>query len=259
MILVKPDKPSDNPMPSPNPSQAAQPVEIRFDCQLAHGGPVCEVKNFRNIKELYSRMAEAIEVDVNKILFVTGISVIFFRSFITWNQVNTEKCDMTKLLGGQIMFGDFLYCHVSAPTTTVINVQKVSQMFGLTITDNGNGQAFVKGKRAGSVVEHNDDILPGDAILSINGEGNFYNFIFIKLLQVMIGKRHIDVARKLRDVPIGSMVQFVLQPPVRGFNMVGGRSKAKVSGDINKGAMTVRIKSNGDAEVVEGDKPCKRS
>jgi hypothetical protein len=173
--------------------------------------------------------------------------------------VNTEKCDMTKLLGGQIMFGDFLYCHVSAPTTTVINVQKVSQMFGLTITDNGNGQAFVKGKRAGSVVEHNDDILPGDAILSINGEGNFYNFIFIKIMQVMIGKRHIDVARKLRDVPIGSMVQFVLQPPVRGFNMVGGRSKAKVSGDINKGAMTVRIKSNGDAEVVEGDKPCKRS
>ena len=81
---------------------------------------------------------------------------------------------MTKLLGGQIMFGDFLYCHVSAPTTTVINVQKVSQMFGLTITDNGNGQAFVKGKRAGSVVEHNDDILPGDAILSINGEGSKY-------------------------------------------------------------------------------------
>ncbi|CBY21056.1 unnamed protein product [Oikopleura dioica] len=218
-------------MPSPNPSQTAQPVEIRFDCQLAHGGPVCEVKNFRNIKELYFRMAEAIGVDVNKILFVT---------------VNTEKCDMTKLLGGQIMFGDFLYCHVSAPTTTVINVQKVSQMFGLTITDNGNGQAFVKGKRAGSVVEHNDDILPGDAILSINDE-------------VMIGKRHIDVARKLRDVPIGSMVQFVLQPPVRGFNMVGGRSKAKVSGDINKGGMTVRIKANGDAEVVEGDKPCKRS
>ena len=76
----------------------------------------------------------------------------------------------------------------------------------------------------------------------------------------MVGKRHIDVARKLRDVPIGSMVEFVLQPPVRGFNMVGGRSKGtKVSGDINKGAMTVRIKSNGDAEVVEGDKPCKRS
>ena len=73
-MFLNPSKPSNNPMPSPNAgaSQAAQPVEIRFDCQLAHGGPVCEVKNFRNIKELYSRMAEAIEVDVNKILFVTG-------------------------------------------------------------------------------------------------------------------------------------------------------------------------------------------
>ena len=53
----------------------------------------------------------------------------------------------------------------------VIEVEKTSQMFGLTITDNGNGQAFVKGKRANSILEHVDDILPGDAILSINGEG----------------------------------------------------------------------------------------
>ena len=55
----------------------------------------------------------------------------------------------------------------------VIEVEKTSQMFGLTITDNGNGQAFVKGKRANSILEHVDDILPGDAILSINGEGQF--------------------------------------------------------------------------------------
>ena len=78
---------------------------------------------------------------------------------------------MTKLLGGQIMFNDFLYCHVSAPSTTILNVEKTSQMFGLTITDNGNGQAFVKGKRAGSLLEHNDQIHPGDAILSINQDG----------------------------------------------------------------------------------------
>ena len=80
---------------------------------------------------------------------------------------------MTKLLGGQIMFGDFLYVHLSTPSTTMIEVEKTSQMFGLTITDNGNGQAFVKGKRANSILEHVDDILPGDAILSINGEGIF--------------------------------------------------------------------------------------
>lgn len=73
--------PSANPMPNQQ-STAAQPVEIRFDCQLAHGGPVCEVRNFRNIKELYLRMAEAIGVDVNKILFVTGI---FFQLIIIYH------------------------------------------------------------------------------------------------------------------------------------------------------------------------------
>ena len=47
---------------------------------------------------------------------------------------------MTKLLGGQIMFGDFLYVHLSTPSTVMFECEKTSQMFGLTITDNGNGQ-----------------------------------------------------------------------------------------------------------------------
>ena len=64
----------------------------------------------------------------------------------------------------------------------VIEVEKTSQMFGLTITDNGNGQAFVKGKRANSILEHVDDILPGDAILSINGEGQYsFNLTILRL------------------------------------------------------------------------------
>ena len=74
----------------------------------------------------------------------------------------------------------------------------------------------------------------------------------------MVGKRHIDVARKLRSIPIGSMVEFVLQPPVRGFNQLTSRTEGKkVTGDINKSGMTVRIKSNGDAEIVPVDKQCK--
>lgn len=77
----------------------------------------------------------------------------------------------------------------------------------------------------------------------------------------MIGKRHIDVARKLRSIPIGDMVEFVLQPPVRGFNQLSSRSDGKTggkaTGDVNKTGMTVRIKKNGDAEVVEADKQYK--
>ena len=71
----------------------------------------------------------------------------------------------------------------------------------------------------------------------------------------MIGKRHIDVARKLRSIPLGTMVEFVLQPPVRGLNQINQRSATSktVTGDPNKAGMTIRIKKNGEAEVVEAD------
>ena len=49
------------------------------------------------------------------------------------------------------------------------------------------------------------------------------------------------------------MVQFVLQPPVRGMNQINSRTGKKVTGDPNKPGMTVRIKSNGEAEVVPSD------
>ena len=45
--------------------------ELSFSCQLAHGGPTCVVRDFRNIKELYIKMAEVVGIDSNKILFVT--------------------------------------------------------------------------------------------------------------------------------------------------------------------------------------------
>ena len=77
--------------------------EFAFDCCLAHGSETKTIRNFRNIRELYTQMAQALNININNILFVT---------------VNTPKCDMTKLLGGQIMFGDFLYVHLSTPSTT---------------------------------------------------------------------------------------------------------------------------------------------
>jgi len=231
-LFSKKKKKAPEPKPAPksnaNPPEQSEKAkfEFAFECRLAHGGPTKIIRNFKNIKELYQQMAMALEININNILFVT---------------VNTPKCDMTKLLGGQIMFGDFLYVHLSTPSTVMFECEKTSQMFGLTITDNGNGQAFVKGKRPNSILEHVDEILPGDAILSINGDA-------------MIGKRHIDVAKTLRSIPLGSMVEFVLQPPVRGMNQINNRSGGKkVSGDPNKAGMTVRIKNNGDAEVVKAD------
>ena len=86
-------------------------------------------------------------------------------------------------------------------------------------------------------------------------ETQYLNFAFT----VMIGKRHIDVARKLRMIEIGSMVEFVLQPPIRGLNQLSSRADAGKgkSNEIVGGGKTMRIKNNGDAEIVDADDPCK--
>ena len=62
------------------------------------------------------------------------------------------------------------------------------------------------------------------AILSFN---SFTGSAIVIIILAMIGKRHIDVAKTLRSIPLGSMVQFVLQPPVRGMNQISSRSTAK--------------------------------
>ena len=85
----------------------------------------------------------ALEININNILFVT-VNTPKVTYFITFLFVTYYQCDMTKLLGGQIMFGDFLYVHLSTPSTVMFECEKTSQMFGLTITDNGNGQVITK-------------------------------------------------------------------------------------------------------------------
>ena len=62
---------STGPPQSEPPQPAKDKFDFKFDCQLAHGGPTCVVRDFKNIKELYVKMAEAVKVDPNKILFVT--------------------------------------------------------------------------------------------------------------------------------------------------------------------------------------------
>jgi len=41
--------------------------QLSFNCQLAHGSPTAKVTNFSNVKELYSRIAEALKVPVTNV------------------------------------------------------------------------------------------------------------------------------------------------------------------------------------------------
>lgn len=110
---------------------------------------------------------------------------------------------MERLLGGQIGLDDFIFAHVKGQRKTV-EVFKTSPALGLTITDNGAGSAFIKRIKEGSIADGVAQICVGDHIEAINNT-------------VVIGTRHYDVARMLREFPVGEPISFQLVEPMRGF------------------------------------------
>jgi len=110
---------------------------------------------------------------------------------------------MERLLGGQIGLDDFIFAHTKGQRKTV-EVLKTSPALGLTITDNGAGSAFIKRIKEGSIADEVAQICVGDHIEAINNTG-------------LIGTRHYDVARMLRELPVGEQISFQLVEPMRGF------------------------------------------
>ena len=136
-------------------------------------------------------------------LLTTDSSTAFVYFQILFCTLNSYKVDMEKLLGGQIALDDFIFAHVKGEASDV-RVLKSEPALGLTITDNGAGQAFIKRIKENSITDKDKRIEVGDHIHSINGEN-------------VVGSRHYDVARKLRDVPVDSEIVFGLVKPLKAF------------------------------------------
>ncbi|XP_028642161.1 PDZ domain-containing protein GIPC1 isoform X3 [Grammomys surdaster] len=117
--------------------------------------------------------------------------------------LNTHKVDMDKLLGGQIGLEDFIFAHVKGQRKEV-EVFKSEEALGLTITDNGAGYAFIKRIKEGSVIDHIQLISVGDMIEAING-------------QSLLGCRHYEVARLLKELPRGRTFTLKLTEPRKAF------------------------------------------
>ena len=128
---------------------------------------------------------------------------IFISKQILFCTLNTYRIDMERLLGGQIGLDDFIFAHVKGQRKTV-TVMKNNPALGLTITDNGAGCAFIKRIKEGSIIDGVAQICVGDHIEAINGSE-------------VVGVRHYDVARMLRDTPVGQEISFQLIEPMRGF------------------------------------------
>ncbi|XP_076180429.1 PDZ domain-containing protein GIPC-like protein kermit [Ptiloglossa arizonensis] len=206
------------------PSKISRPPLV-FHCQLAHGSPTGLISGFSNVRELYQKIAECYDLPVDEILFCT---------------LNTHKIEMTELLGSQIGVGDFIFAHKKGRPKE-IELVKTGDALGLTITDNGAGYAFIKRIKEGSVIDRIKVIEVGDHIEKINSTS-------------LIGKRHFEVAKMLKDIPKGSTFTLRLVEPLKnGFGNIGPRGdlkRGKKSG-YGSGKETLRFKADGSAQIIE--------
>ncbi|XP_077440680.1 PDZ domain-containing protein GIPC3 [Vanacampus margaritifer] len=220
--------PTAPPLPPPSPPPTGPPEYPRprliFHTQLAHGSPTGRIHGFTNVKELYAKIAEVFNISPSEILFCT---------------LNSHKVDMQKLLGGQIGLEDFIFAHVRGETKEV-EVIKTEDALGLTITDNGAGYAFIKRIKEGSTIDQLNTVCVGDHIEAIND-------------QSIVGCRHYEVAKMLKEQPRGIPFTLRLVGPKRAFDMIGMRTKTPKSneGKIVNGRETLRLRSKGSATVQE--------
>ncbi|XP_031163347.1 PDZ domain-containing protein GIPC3 [Sander lucioperca] len=221
-------EPTAPPLPPPSPPPSGPPEYLRpkliFHTQLAHGSPTGRIHGFTNVKELYAKIAEVFNISPSEILFCT---------------LNSHKVDMQKLLGGQIGLEDFIFAHVRGETKEV-EVTKTEDALGLTITDNGAGYAFIKRIKEGSTIDQLKTVCVGDHIEAIND-------------QSIVGCRHYEVAKMLKEQPRGIPFTLRLVGPKKAFDMIGMRTRAPKSteGKMVNGRETLRLRSKGAATVQE--------
>ncbi|KAH9504117.1 PDZ domain-containing protein gipc1 [Bulinus truncatus] len=205
----------------PNSENIPPRPKLVFHCQQAHGSPTGIISGFTNVKELYQKIADCYDIPVSEILFCT---------------LNTHKIDMSRLLGGQIGLEDFIFAHIKGQPKEV-EVTKSEDALGLTITDNGAGYAFIKRIKEGSIMDKVPLIAVGDHIEKINGES-------------LVGCRHFEVAKKLKEIEKGStFVIRTVEPLKSGFSNIGPSSGKKGSGNLGTGKQTLRLRSSGPATV----------
>ncbi|NXS62770.1 GIPC3 protein, partial [Brachypteracias leptosomus] len=219
-----PEPPAPEGTPAPRPPRARP--RLVFHTQLAHGSPTGCIEGFTNVKELYAKIAEVFDISPTEILFCT---------------LNTHKVDMQKLLGGQIGLEDFIFAHVRGETKEV-EVTKTEDALGLTITDNGAGYAFIKRIKEGSIINRLQSVCVGDSIEAINDH-------------TIVGCRHYEVARMLRELPRAQPFTLRLVQPKKAFDMIGQRTRSSKSpgeGRVASGKETLRLRAQGTATLEEG-------
>ncbi|CAG9807890.1 unnamed protein product [Chironomus riparius] len=210
---------------SPIKQSSLPPPSLVFHCQLANGSPTALICGFSSVKELYQKIAECFDIQLDEIIFCT---------------LNSHKVEMSKLLGGQIGLDDFIFAHRKGRPKE-IEILKSEDALGLTITDNGAGYAFIKRIKEGSVIDKIPHIQVGDHIEKLDGVS-------------VVGKRHYEVARLLKDIKTGSTFTMRLVEPLKsGFQTIAPRSAGKQGSKkgFGTGKETLRFKANGNVSIED--------
>ncbi|XP_019631374.1 PREDICTED: PDZ domain-containing protein GIPC1-like isoform X1 [Branchiostoma belcheri] len=211
----------------PAPMQPNVRPKLVFHTQLAHGSPTARIEGFTNVKELYTEIAKAFNIPADEILFCT---------------LNTHKLDMSRLLGGQIGLEDFIFAHCRGQTKD-IEVTKSAPALGLTITDNGAGYAFIKRIKEDSIMDNVKTVCVGDHIEAIQGTN-------------LVGARHYEVAKRLKDLQEGTTFTIRLVEPRKAFADIAPRSSKQGAQEaapqkVGTGKQTLRMRSKGPATVED--------
>lgn len=108
---------------------------------------------------------------------------------------------MSRLLGGQIGSNDQIFVHIKGRSKK-IDVNKLHDGIGLTITDNGAGYAFIKRIKEDSFIDQQKLLFAGDHIETIDDK-------------CVVGCRYFDVAKMLKDISKGTTFTLRVIEPLK--------------------------------------------
>jgi hypothetical protein len=125
-----------------------------------------------------------------------------------------------------------------------IELIKTEDALGLTLTDNGAGYVFIKRIKENSIMDRLRVVQIGDHIEKLNGMS-------------LVGKRHYEVARMLKEITRGATLVLRLVEPLSrsGFGIIGPRcagprSRGKFC-SYGNGRETLRFKADGMAKIEQ--------
>lgn len=124
---------------------------------------------------------------------------------------------------------------------------KTETALGLTLTDNGTGYVFIKRIRENSIMDRLGVVHVGDHLEKLNETS-------------LIGRRHYEVARMLKEIDCGSTLLIrLIEPTSRncGFGQISSRcagptrSKFANFPPSGGGKETLRFKADGFAKIEQ--------